>query len=152
MPESQKSMYSYFVDMDSGNFLLWDLLVPTTRSLIEKGAVITVGETLGVGNLEHKERKTKDEGIVPTVDTVRYMFLSTLLLFNKNPVLLTGKFLLFCSVVQVAQRQQCKQSANEIKVSALSSHVVLLSFCVSVGMCLQQEKQELERLLLSSTC
>ena len=34
---SSKAIYSYFVDMDSGNFMTWDMLVPKTQSLIEKG-------------------------------------------------------------------------------------------------------------------
>ena len=44
LPASAKTIYSYFVDMDSGNFVGWDALVPTTQSLIEKGAVITIGQ------------------------------------------------------------------------------------------------------------
>ena len=90
LPASSRSIYSYFVDMDSGNFLPWDLLVPTTQSLIEKGVVLTIGETMGVGSGETQQNKSKDQEIVPTVDTVRYMFLSSLLLINKNPILLTG--------------------------------------------------------------
>ena len=91
LPASSRTIYSYFVDMDSGNFLPWDILVPTTQSLIEKGAVITIGETMGVGTADSQQNKTKDQEIVPTVDTIRYMFLSSLLLVNKNPMLLTGK-------------------------------------------------------------
>ena len=92
LPTSSRSIYSYFVDMDSGNFLTWEALVPTTQSLIEKGSVITIGETMGVssdGGGVHKGRVDGD--IVTTVDTVRYSFLTGLLLVNKNPVLLTGK-------------------------------------------------------------
>ena len=91
LPASSRTIYSYFVDMDSGNFLPWDILVPTTQSLIEKGAVITIGETMGVGSADSQQNKTKDQEIVPTVDTIRYMFLGSLLLVNKNPMLLTGK-------------------------------------------------------------
>ena len=89
LPASSKTIYSYFVDMDSGNFLSWEMLVPTTQSLIEKGAVITIGETMGVSG--EQQQRVKDQEIVPTVDTVRYSFLSSLLLLSKNPVLLTGK-------------------------------------------------------------
>ena len=55
LPSSSKTVYSYFVDMDSGNFTAWDALVPTTKSMIEKGAVITIGETLGVSADQNKE-------------------------------------------------------------------------------------------------
>ncbi len=44
LPASSRTIYSYFVDMDSGNFVAWDALVPTTQSLIERGAVITIGK------------------------------------------------------------------------------------------------------------
>jgi dynein heavy chain len=90
---SAKSVYSYFVDLDSGNFIAWDALIPSTNSLIEKGAVITLGESLGVGGAGHGAHKAgggEDGNIVPTVDTVRYSFLCGLLLLNKHPVLLTG--------------------------------------------------------------
>jgi dynein heavy chain len=29
--------------MESGGFVPWDALVPSTKSLIEKGAIITIG-------------------------------------------------------------------------------------------------------------
>ena len=44
LPASHRNMYGYFVDMDTGNFVPWDALIPTTQSLIEKGAVITIGQ------------------------------------------------------------------------------------------------------------
>ena len=83
-------MYSYFVDMDSGNFITWDALIPTTQSLIEKGAVITIGETMGVSGDSGGSKGSGETDIVPTVDTVRYSFLAGLLLSNKHPVLITG--------------------------------------------------------------
>lgn len=93
LPSSSRTIYSYFVDMDSGNFLTWDSLVPSTQSLIEKGAVITIGETMGVSPDGKGPKKPSTDGdIVTTVDTVRYSFLSGLLLLNKKPVLLTGLF------------------------------------------------------------
>ena len=89
LPASSRTIYSYFVDLNSGNFVPWDTLVPTTQSLVEKGAVITIGETLGVSGGQ-QTTKTNDQSIVTTVDTVRYSFLTALLLLNQNPVLLTG--------------------------------------------------------------
>ena len=78
--------------MDTGNFLQWDILVPTTQSLIEKGAMITIGETMGLAGEQSQQggKGSRDGDIVPTVDTVRYAFLAGLLLTNKNSVLLTG--------------------------------------------------------------
>lgn len=80
--------------MESGNFVPWDALVPTTKSLIEKGAVITIGETMGVSGDHRKKREETD--ITQTVDIVRFSFLTGLLLLNKHPVLITGK----CNVKQ----------------------------------------------------
>ncbi|ELU16870.1 hypothetical protein CAPTEDRAFT_116653 [Capitella teleta] len=74
--------------MDSGGFLPWDSLVPTTQSLIEKGAVITLGS--GEGG-EGGRKKAELGDIVSTVDTVRYSFLAGLLLCSRKPVLLTGE-------------------------------------------------------------
>ena len=91
MPGSSRTIYSYFVDMESGNFVPWDVLVPATQSLIEKGAVITIGETLGLSSDTQKQNTNQSGNLVPTVDTVRYSFLTSLLVLNKNPVLLTGK-------------------------------------------------------------
>ena len=82
-------MYGYFIDMESGNFVPWETLVPTTKWLIERGAIITIGETMGVSS-GHKKKREEQE-ITPTVDIVRFSFLSGLLLLNRRAVLLTGK-------------------------------------------------------------
>ncbi|KAJ8308273.1 hypothetical protein KUTeg_013147 [Tegillarca granosa] len=89
LPTGNRTIYSYFIDMESGNFVPWDALVPTTKSLIEKGAVITIGETMGVSGDHRKKREETD--ITPTVDIVRFSFLTGLLLLNKHPVLITGE-------------------------------------------------------------
>ncbi|XP_023930267.1 dynein heavy chain 6, axonemal [Lingula anatina] len=92
LPSGHKTMFSYFLDMESGNFVPWDVLVPKTNSLIEKGAVITIGDTMGLstGHAKPGEGRLENE-IVTTVDTVRYSFLTGLLLLNGHPVLLTGE-------------------------------------------------------------
>jgi len=43
LPTGNKTIYSYFVDMKSGNFVLWDILVPSTQTLIEKSAIMSLG-------------------------------------------------------------------------------------------------------------
>ena len=43
LPAGNRSIYGYFVGMEDGNFVPWDILIPSTKSLIEKGAVITIG-------------------------------------------------------------------------------------------------------------
>ncbi|XP_062595107.1 dynein axonemal heavy chain 14-like, partial [Saccostrea cucullata] len=89
LPTGNKVIYAYFIDMESGNFVSWDVLVPNTKSLIEKGAVITIGETMGVSG-GHKKKREEAE-ITPTVDHIQFSFLSGLLLLHKHPVLLTGE-------------------------------------------------------------
>ena len=43
--------------------------------------------------VEGKQKSSSNESdLVPTVDTVRYTFLCSLLLLGKNPVLLTGQY------------------------------------------------------------
>ncbi|XP_071080158.1 dynein axonemal heavy chain 6-like [Haliotis cracherodii] len=90
LPAGNRSVFSYFLDMESGNFVAWDALIPSTRSLIEKGAVITIGETMGIQTDHKKSHEPKEAEIVSTVDIVRFSFLTGLLLTNKHPVLLTG--------------------------------------------------------------
>lgn len=69
LPPHTKPVFDYFIDIDTGNFTEWNLLVPTADSLI---------------------RKEKHIEIVETIDLVRYSFLSSLILMTKHPVLLTG--------------------------------------------------------------
>ena len=92
LPAGNKTVFSYFIDMETGNFVAWDVLVPSTKSLIEKGAVITIGESMGLGAAQHQKGQGREAELVPTVDNVRFSFLTGLLLLNKHPVLLTGKF------------------------------------------------------------
>ena len=91
LPTGNKTIYSYFIDMEYGTFVPWDALVPSTKSLIEKGAIITIGETMGVSMDQKKGGAEESHDIVPTVDVIRFSFLTSLLLLNKHPVLLTGK-------------------------------------------------------------
>lgn len=91
LPAGHRPMYSYFVDLESGSFVTWDQLIPSTKSLIEKGTMITIGETMGVTTSAAKKTNSQTSDIVPTVDNVRFSFLIGLLLLNKQPVLLNGK-------------------------------------------------------------
>lgn len=89
LPTGNKSVFNYFIDMETGNFVPWDVLVPTTKSLIEKGAIITIGDTMGL-SAHHQKGQGREAEIVPTVDIVRFSFLTGLLILEKRPVLLTG--------------------------------------------------------------
>ena len=91
LPSSSQTIYSYFVDLESGKFLSWDLLVPKTQSLIEKSSVLNLKQAIKSGEMSYT---VNELDLVPTVDTIRYMFLSTLLVNKKKPVLILGKYFL----------------------------------------------------------
>ncbi|KAH9496161.1 Dynein heavy chain 6, axonemal [Bulinus truncatus] len=90
LPAGNRTIYGYFVDIEGGGFVPWDSLIPSTKSLIERGAVITIGESLGVVS-DKKKNELKEAEIIPTVDIIRFTFLTSLLLMNKHPVLLSGE-------------------------------------------------------------
>ncbi|KAH3851244.1 hypothetical protein DPMN_093724, partial [Dreissena polymorpha] len=115
LPTGNRTIYSYFIDMESGTFVPWDALVPSTKSLIEKGAIITIGETLGV-SMDQKKGGGDDSDIVPTVDVIRFSFLSSLLMLNKHPVLITGESGVGKSaVINYTLKRLCKEGGTAIK-------------------------------------
>ena len=64
-----KSVFDYFIDVTTGNFVEWNMLLPNMDLLI---------------------RQTKSDEITETIDSVRYTFLVTLLLMGRKSVLITG--------------------------------------------------------------
>ncbi|XP_038073413.1 dynein heavy chain 6, axonemal-like isoform X3 [Patiria miniata] len=91
LPSGSRTIFHYFVSTESGKFVPWDELVPSTKSLIDKGVShVSLGEQMGLTTQMSKKATREDNELVPTVDTVRYSFLVGLLLVNRHPVLLTG--------------------------------------------------------------
>ena len=91
MPSGSRTIFHFFVSLESGKFVPWEELVPSTKSLIDKGVShVSLGEQMGLTTQMSKKVTREDNELVPTVDTVRYSFLAGLLLVNKHPVLLTG--------------------------------------------------------------
>lgn len=70
LPPNTKPVFDYFLDVTSGNFIEWNRLVPNAEALIK-----TTG---------------KSDNIIETVDSIRFTFLSTLMLQGNNSVLITG--------------------------------------------------------------
>jgi dynein heavy chain len=68
-PPTSKPVFDYFLDVTTGNFVEWNMLLPSMDSLI---------------------RKTKSDEITETIDSVRYTFLATLLLMSRKSILITG--------------------------------------------------------------
>ncbi|XP_044147930.1 LOW QUALITY PROTEIN: dynein axonemal heavy chain 14 [Bufo gargarizans] len=82
IPLGENSVFSYFVDLQTGNFVSWESLVLSTESVIHKESLL-FSEPL-------KDTGGALQGFISTVDSVRYSFLTSLLLLHKQPVLLTG--------------------------------------------------------------
>ncbi|PFX28824.1 Dynein heavy chain 1, axonemal [Stylophora pistillata] len=95
LPPGNESMANYYIDMESGQFSLWSNLVPSTRALIAKAvsSQFAISDTLNTLDdpPPMKNQLDIDRSLVPTVDTVRYAFLLSLLALNGRPVLLTGE-------------------------------------------------------------
>ncbi len=93
LPTSNRLIYAYFVDLESGGFMLWDVLLPSTNSLMERGGGFSMSDAFGGGGGGGKTNNQRSitEELIPTVDTVRYSFLTTLYASCGAPVLLTGK-------------------------------------------------------------
>nr|XP_029531899.1 dynein heavy chain 14, axonemal [Oncorhynchus nerka] len=115
LPAGNRLIFNYFVDLQTGAFVPWDELVPSTESLIRKGLNTSSGsESLQLGGALGESNTTDTtsflrSGPICSNDTVRYSFLMSLLLLNKQPVLLTGdsgvgKTLLIQSILKKLQR------------------------------------------------
>ncbi|XP_078069639.1 dynein axonemal heavy chain 6-like [Mustelus asterias] len=89
-PSSNLTVFGYFVDMQTGSLVPWEKLVPSTQTLISKGVQLSsLDEAVTSG--APRTRRANRENLVCTVDTVRYSFITSLLLLNSFPVLLTGE-------------------------------------------------------------
>ncbi|KAM3930843.1 dynein axonemal heavy chain 14 [Leptodactylus fuscus] len=82
IPLGENSVFSYFVDLQTGNFVPWESLVSSTESVIQKDSLLLSEPLKTTGGALHE--------FISTVDSVRYSFLTSLLLLYKQPVLLTG--------------------------------------------------------------
>ncbi|XP_071996145.1 dynein axonemal heavy chain 14 isoform X2 [Engystomops pustulosus] len=82
IPLGENSVFSYFVDLQTGNFVTWESLVPSTESVILKESMLFSEQLKARGGAVHE--------FIPTVDSLRYSFLTSLLLLHRHPVLLTG--------------------------------------------------------------
>uniref|UniRef100_A0A1I8G1P7 Dynein heavy chain n=1 Tax=Macrostomum lignano TaxID=282301 RepID=A0A1I8G1P7_9PLAT len=91
LPSASRNIFGYFVDLESGNFLPWESLVPSSSSLVER-ATSVLGGSGGVGSSGGAvSRRSTQPELVATVDTIRYSFLTALLLVSRSPVLLVGE-------------------------------------------------------------
>lgn len=88
LPSGNHTLFSYYIDVETGTFAKWDALVPPVRALIAK-SITEYFQPTDV-TTHTGEVATIDHSMVPTLDTIRYSFLIALMAVNKQPVLLTG--------------------------------------------------------------
>ena len=93
LPTGNNSVYNYYVDIEKGQFAIWENLVPSSEALIDKYVAnqIAISDTQ---NLLDDPMQNYDEiearSLIPTLDSVQYSFVISLLALNNKPILLTG--------------------------------------------------------------
>ena len=93
LPSGNNLITNYYVDLDKGQFVPWENLVPSTAALIEKHVANQVAISDTSNTLDDPSPNAHDiesRALVTTVDTVQYGFIMSLLALNQQPVLLTG--------------------------------------------------------------
>ncbi|XP_066570029.1 dynein axonemal heavy chain 6 [Amia ocellicauda] len=94
LPCGNRMIFSYFVDLQRGAFVPWEELVPSTETLIHKGLNMSSFSgslmSAGVTRANPGENVEPSNNLIVTVDTVRFSFLTSLLVLSNQPVLLTG--------------------------------------------------------------
>ena len=93
LPPSPQTVFSFYVDFDTGSFKKWEDLVPIASTIIENSSLMKANRSMAL--VKRKSPLTftfrKGEiGVVPTVDTLRYSFLINLLVLKNRPLLFTG--------------------------------------------------------------
>ena len=93
LPTGSNSLYNYYVDLDKGQFVTWENLVPSTEALIEKFVAnqIAISDTVNVLDDPMPDlHEIETRSLIPTLDSVQYSFIVGLLALNNTPILLTG--------------------------------------------------------------
>ncbi|XP_063079957.1 dynein axonemal heavy chain 6-like [Engraulis encrasicolus] len=113
IPLPSGNLFSYFVDMQTDSFVLWEELVPSTEILIRRGLTPGRRDVASAYSAVYSGRDTltPNSQHVSNLDSIRYSFLISLLLVHDQPVLLTGdsgvgKSMLIESMLKKLQRDQ----------------------------------------------
>ncbi|MBN3302923.1 DYH6 protein, partial [Amia calva] len=105
LPCGNRMIFSYFVDLQRGAFVPWEELVPSTETLIHKGKA-NPGENVEPSN-----------NLIVTVDTVRFSFLTSLLVLSNQPVLLTDAVLRSPSLDPLNRTHSVNSTSGRIMAS-----------------------------------
>ncbi|XP_030743682.1 dynein axonemal heavy chain 14 [Echinops telfairi] len=91
LPTGDRSIFGYFVDIQQCEFTAWSELVPTTQALVQRGTSLLTDPQGSNENLLKITECGEYINHTATRDTMCLSFLSSLLLKNSYPVLLTGE-------------------------------------------------------------
>ncbi|CAM4551630.1 unnamed protein product [Caretta caretta] len=89
-PAGDRVIFEYFVDLQTGDFAPWTDLVPTTQFLIQQETTSFSDSLRSGSNKDVNSGRGDTLKLIPNMDTICYSFLTSLLLMNKHPVLITG--------------------------------------------------------------
>nr|XP_056709345.1 dynein axonemal heavy chain 14 [Euleptes europaea] len=90
-PSGDRTAFDYFVDLQTGEFVTWGEIVPSTQYLIQQETADHSDSSNSDPKTDgNQETKPAPLAFIPNIDTIRYTFLTSLLLVNKHPVLIIG--------------------------------------------------------------
>nr|KAF6395182.1 dynein axonemal heavy chain 14 [Rousettus aegyptiacus] len=90
LPTGKHSIFGYFVDIQTCEFIPWSELLPNVQTLIQRGTSILTDPQASGENILKITECGENINHIATRDTVSLSFLISLLLKNSCPVLLTG--------------------------------------------------------------
>ena len=100
LPNSKHSIFSYYIDMQTGNFTSFDSLISPVKEIVNQFDQTNHSDRLKniLDNVSSNISKytqilpaLNNWKLIPTIDTIRYSFLMALLLCQGKHVLVTGK-------------------------------------------------------------
>ncbi|XP_057306686.1 dynein axonemal heavy chain 6-like [Hydractinia symbiolongicarpus] len=146
LPGGTHLMYSYYVDLDKGQFLLWDHLVIN--------ATLRFEEELAQSSLNTDKLYSEDH-VIPTPHTLCYSFLVALLCVNEHPVLLsgttgTGKTVLLHDILsRLAQPDGCCVNATSILGTVFSCYETKRTKDTLSGLVISFSSDSLSKVIVS---
>ncbi|XP_044530905.1 dynein axonemal heavy chain 14 [Gracilinanus agilis] len=89
LPMGERSVFGYFVDLQSCDFVPWSELIPPSDRLVEKGP--DSGSSTSLDNILKFNDTIEFNHHFATRDTVSFSFLMSFLIKNRYPILIAGE-------------------------------------------------------------
>uniref|UniRef100_F6U200 AAA+ ATPase domain-containing protein n=1 Tax=Monodelphis domestica TaxID=13616 RepID=F6U200_MONDO len=89
LPMGERSVFGYFVDLQSCDFVPWSELIPPSDSLMEKNS--NSGSNTSLDNILKFSDSIEFNHHFSTRDTVSFSFLMSFLIKNRYPILIAGE-------------------------------------------------------------